>query len=207
MRLSAPKRRKQLIEVAIGLFAQQGYRGTTTRQIADRAGVTEAIIYRHFPTKEDLYWAVLEEQCRARQEMRKSEAPDDKNLSDEQIFSTVAEGILRRNIQDPTLTRLLFFSALESHGLAARFYKTFTAPYFDEMAARIRQRIESGRFRDVDAGLAARTFIGMVFYFYQTQHLFLGEETPSYDVKKVARSIAKMWLQGVSAEGSSNGSS
>ena len=61
MRLSAPFRRQHLISTALELFASQGYEGTTTREIAQRSGVTEAIIFRHFPTKEDLYWAVIEE--------------------------------------------------------------------------------------------------------------------------------------------------
>ena len=48
-RYSSADRREQILGVATGLFAQQGFRGTTTKLIADRAGVTEALIFRHFP--------------------------------------------------------------------------------------------------------------------------------------------------------------
>src|SRR5579872_1057777 len=136
MRLPATERRQQLIEVALKLFAQQGYEGTTTRQIADHAGVTEAIIYRHFPAKEDLYWAVLETQCKQRFDKAKSQNwfEDDLEKSDEDIFTQLAEGILRRNQDDPALLRLMFFCALEKHELASRFYKTYTADWFEQMA-------------------------------------------------------------------------
>ena len=48
-RLPAPDRRRQILAVAMELFARRGFRGTTTRQIAERAGVNEAIVFRHFP--------------------------------------------------------------------------------------------------------------------------------------------------------------
>jgi len=48
--MSGEDRRRQLIEVAIDLFSRRGFSGTTTREIALAAGVTEAIIFRHFAT-------------------------------------------------------------------------------------------------------------------------------------------------------------
>jgi TetR/AcrR family transcriptional regulator len=47
-RMSASDRRNQLIDVAIDLFSRKGFGGTTTKEIAAAAGVTEAIIFRHF---------------------------------------------------------------------------------------------------------------------------------------------------------------
>src|ERR1700684_323688 len=59
-RMSGEDRRRQLIEIAIDLFSQRGLSGTTTRKIALAAGVTDAIIFRHFATKQDLYAAILD---------------------------------------------------------------------------------------------------------------------------------------------------
>ena len=56
-RLTAPDRRRQLIEAAMDLFSRKGFAGTTTKEIALAAGVSEAIIFRHFATKRDLYTA------------------------------------------------------------------------------------------------------------------------------------------------------
>src|SRR5689334_337559 len=58
-RMAAEDRRRQIILVAAELFSQKGFRGTTTKEIADRAGVSEAIIFRHFATKDELYAAIL----------------------------------------------------------------------------------------------------------------------------------------------------
>ena len=54
-RMSGGARRKQIVDVAIRLFSEKGFRGTTTKEIALAAGVNEAIIFRHFTTKKDLY--------------------------------------------------------------------------------------------------------------------------------------------------------
>lgn len=59
-RLPAAKRREQLLDTAIGLFAERGYAGATTAELAKAAGVTEPIIYRHFASKKDLFIAVIE---------------------------------------------------------------------------------------------------------------------------------------------------
>jgi len=44
------------------LFARQGFKATTTRQIAQQARINEAIIFRHFPHKEDLDWTIIDQQ-------------------------------------------------------------------------------------------------------------------------------------------------
>jgi len=53
-----------VLECACGVFSTGSYRGTTTAEIARRAGVTEPILYRHFASKRDLYLAVLAESWR-----------------------------------------------------------------------------------------------------------------------------------------------
>lgn len=58
-RLSGPDRRLSILEAASSVFAEYGLEGAKSQQIAAAAGVSEALIYRHFPSKEALYRAVL----------------------------------------------------------------------------------------------------------------------------------------------------
>ena len=51
--------RQLILQVARGLFMEQGYRTVSTRQIAASCGITQPALYRHFATKQDLYVAVL----------------------------------------------------------------------------------------------------------------------------------------------------
>src|SRR5437667_11796487 len=57
-RLSAEQRREAIVRVALPLFARKGFANTTTRELADAAGVSEALLFKHFPTKEALFSAM-----------------------------------------------------------------------------------------------------------------------------------------------------
>jgi AcrR family transcriptional regulator len=59
-RISAEERRELVLEVAIEEFARRGYHGTPTQDIAERAGISHAYLFRLFPTKADLFIAVTE---------------------------------------------------------------------------------------------------------------------------------------------------
>jgi AcrR family transcriptional regulator len=198
-RVSSADRRKQIIQVAMELFAKQGFQGTTTRQIAESARVNEAILFRHFPHKEDLYWAVLESKCqgaRVRRELR--------NIlwdsgSAEEALAAVAESILRRNREDPTRSRLFLFSALENHKLSDRFFRTHFVQHYDLVATYIRKQIRRGEFRSMDARLAARSFLGMVAHHLQIQELFGGKHYEKFDARRASETMANIWLHGMQA--------
>jgi AcrR family transcriptional regulator len=63
-RLPAKERKAAVLDCACGIFSTGSYRGTTTAEIARRAGVTEPVLYRHFDSKRALYLAVLDESWR-----------------------------------------------------------------------------------------------------------------------------------------------
>jgi TetR/AcrR family transcriptional regulator len=61
VRLPAEERRAAVLDTACKVFSRGTYHGTTTAEIARAAGVSEPILYRHFPSKRDLYLACIEE--------------------------------------------------------------------------------------------------------------------------------------------------
>ncbi len=196
-RYSAQVRRRQIMQAATTLFARRGYEGTTTRRIAQRARVNEAIIFRHFPRKEDLYWAIIEDQCREKDSKGKHPPFPETNGDDRKFFRTIAEEILRRNTREMRLSRLLLFTALENHRLAHRFFRTYVAEYFDLLAHQIRRRIREGSFRQVNPLLAARGFIGMVTYHFLIQELFGGKRYTRFNPRTVSETLTDIWLQGM----------
>jgi AcrR family transcriptional regulator len=197
LRLTGADRRDQIVSVATNLFALQGFNGTTTRQIAEGAGVTEALVFRHFRSKESLYWAVIEAKIQ-------DNSPRERMLrrlrttgTDASILRGLAEDILQRRAQDQTLSRLLLYSALENHHLSQRFFRTFVAGYYDVLADYIARRTHEGAFRRVDPVLAARGFLGMIIYHSWVQELFGGKLYQRLSVKKVSRTLVDVWLQGM----------
>ncbi len=196
-RVASDDRRIQILEVAARLFAAQGFEGTTTRQIATNAKVNEAIIFRHFPCKDDLYWAVLEEWIGRSGGRAALEQRINSEGTDREILTSIAMEMLERRSRDTTLTRLFFFSALENHDLTERFYREHIAGYYDALAAFVRKRIEAGAFRRVDPLLAARGFLGMVVYHSWVQEVFGGKRHQEFAHKAVSEAMVDIWLAGM----------
>ena len=205
MRITAQDRKQQILDVASGLFARKGFQGTTTREIAERARVNEAILFRHFPSKDELYWAVIQDRCTRSHRLENLEATLDLKASDYEIFRAIAEDILRRNRDDKDRTRLLLFSGLENHRLAHRFFKTYVAGYYQILAQHIERRIEQGAFRRVDPLLAARSFMGMIFYHNLVQEIFGGGMYQDFEPELVSAELADIWLRGVTVPVRTNG--
>jgi AcrR family transcriptional regulator len=199
-RYSSADRREQILEVATGLFAQQGFQGTTTKVIAEKSGVTEALIFRHFASKEELYWAVIERKINCAAPLERLVESLEAGGDDLEVLSRVALEVLERRAKDQTLSRLLLYSALEKHELSERFFRNYIANYFEVLARFVRQGIAAGRFRDIDPLLAARGFLGMVVYHSWIQELYRGKEVQDFDLHIVSRTLARIWLQGVQSE-------
>lgn len=62
-RMSAAERKQAIAMAVMPVFAKQGFDGTTTKSMAAAAGVSEALLYRHFPSKESLYHFIQEQIC------------------------------------------------------------------------------------------------------------------------------------------------
>lgn len=159
-----------MIAAAASLFAAKGFNGTTTKEIARAAGVSEALVFKHFPTKRALYTAILAEKVTVN-ELLEAVEESAKKRDDRRVFTLIASFRIRPGV-DPTLLRLLLFSALEGHELSDIFFGKHHKVFYDHLAAYIRTRIDEGAFRDLDPLLAARAFIGMVVHHRLLHEIF-----------------------------------
>lgn len=62
-RLDSDERRKAIVAAAVPLFARKGFAGTTTKELAEVAGISEGLLFRHFPSKKHLYGEILRLGC------------------------------------------------------------------------------------------------------------------------------------------------
>jgi AcrR family transcriptional regulator len=60
VRLPAEERREQILDVAVQVFARQGFHGTSMNDVAEVAGVTKPVLYQHFESKRELFQALLD---------------------------------------------------------------------------------------------------------------------------------------------------
>lgn len=197
VRVAARDRRLQIMEAAKELFARQGFEGTTTREIAERARVNEAIIFRHFPSKEDLYWAIIDRESELAGWQPALRRQLSSAAGDREIFTSIAEDILTRRAKDSSLSRLLLFSALENQERSQRFFQTHVVAYYELIAEYIGRRIQQGTFRAVNPLLAARGFVGMIVYHSLIQEIYGAQRYQDFDVKEVSETLTDIWLGGM----------
>src|SRR5690242_3811920 len=69
VRLDNEGRQRGIVDAAVPLFARKGFAGTTTKEIAEAAGVSEALLFKHFPSKAALYEEILKLGCRGDPEL------------------------------------------------------------------------------------------------------------------------------------------
>jgi AcrR family transcriptional regulator len=165
-RLTAEERRREIVRVAVKLFSQRGFRGTTTKEIAVAAGVSEAIIFRHFATKEELYRAIIDHVSCEGGIAQPDEIVGDAILrkDDRAVFEGLALHALEHHEDDKEFHRLLLYAALEGHELAQMFWERTVIQFYEFLGAYIEERQRDGAMIQVDARVIVRTFIGTIIH-------------------------------------------
>lgn len=195
-RLTGEERRRVIVEAAMALFSQKGFRGTTTKELAEAAGCSEATIFNHFATKEELYSAILEAKSRIEETLAKA-AQAAACKDDVGVFRAVGLQNLMRTEQDPSLLRLLLFSALEGHQQSHRFFESKVRQLHDFLSDYIQGRIADGVFRPVDPLLAARGFLGMIAYHLLIHEIFAVKRPEGLLAEHVVDTFVTLFLEGI----------
>ncbi len=185
-RMPGEDRRRQLLHVAIESFARNGFSGTKTKDIAAAAGVSEAILFRHFASKEDLYHAILDEKEATmggeRWFVETNELAERRD--DRGVFQHVGRQIVRSFREDAAFHRLLLYASLEGHQrlLADLFHERFGLPMGDFLCRYIATRQKEGAFRECDPGIAVMFAIGSVIHYAMARHVLGAKKFPQDEV-------------------------
>jgi AcrR family transcriptional regulator len=199
-RLSAAERRRSILEAAREEFAAAGdIGGTTTKMIAARAGVSEAIIYRYFDSKEDLYIEAVVEPLReivertaaAVEEWPESVTEDRRTARARNFFGETIDSM---SDSLPLLGLVLFGEP----ATAKKFYERCWRPSLDRLSKAWRTYYEENGVTDYpDTDVAARiTFGACLMYALDARYA-----KKKLDSRKVAQQLAEasfdgMWLRG-----------
>jgi TetR/AcrR family transcriptional regulator len=196
--MSGEDRRRQLIEVAIDLFSQRGFSGTTTREIACAAGVTEAIIFRHFATKQDLYAAILDH--------TRAAVADEKWLAEVQsrmdrdddagLFRLIVSSILDIHRTEPRFERLMLHASLEGHELAVMHRNQIMATIGARFREYIERRQRAGAMRECDPRTIIFAVVGMAQAFGMQKYMYQLLE-PLQSDEEITDAFASILMNGV----------
>ncbi len=169
-RMSGDKRRELILQTAFEMFSHRGFSGTTTKDIARASGVSEAMVFKHFSSKDELYAALLEaKKCNEglhefpwESNVPMLEAMKEKD--DFGVFYNFALQALEKHQEDIAFMRMIFYSALEEHEMADRFFGDFVGEIYRFLGGYIEMRQKEGAFRKIDPKIIVRSFLGMLIH-------------------------------------------
>jgi len=199
-RMTGGDRRLQILRVAMHLFSQRGFRGTTTKEIALAAGVSEAMVFRHFATKEELYSAILDHKACLHESMEPLQVVAEAIAAkdDRAVFEGLALDALNQHDCDPEFHRLLLHSALEEHELAQMFWEKFVKQVYRTLRGYIRERQREGAIRDGEPLVIVRAFVGMIIHHSLNNNLWdRKQQLLKISNKAAAREFTDILLNGV----------
>jgi len=199
-RMAGEERRLQIIRVAVRLFSQRGFRGTTTKEIAQGVGVSEAMLFRHFATKVELYAAILDHKACADglKDPGQMIADAVSRKDDRAVFETLAFEALQHHDSDPQFQRLLLYSALEEHELAQMFWERTVLQIYGLLSSYITERQRDGVFRDVNPYVVVRAFVGMIIHHSLNNNLWDRKRALlNISNEQAAREFTEILLSGI----------
>jgi len=204
-RMAGEERRLQILRIAVRLFSQRGFRGTTTKEIAQAAGVSEAMVFRHFATKQELYAAILDHKACAGEQFQDPRVMLEEAVrrkDDRAVFETLACKALEHHDRDPEFQRLLLHSALEEHELAQMFWGRTVLQVYEFLGAYIRERQQDGAFRDLSPNVVVRALLGMIIHHSLNNNLWDKQRT-LIDIsnEQAAREFTDILLNGLLTSG------
>jgi AcrR family transcriptional regulator len=165
---------QRIIEAAYALFLEQGYHGTSMRQIADRAGLTMGGIYNHFDGKENIWEAVFMAKHPYQTILPLVVEAQGKTVAE--FIRTAATDVVSELERHDDLLNLMFIELVEFGGRHLPDIFQAAMPHLQPLAAKFRGL--HGRLRSLPLPVLARSFAGLFFSYYITERLMPPDVRP-----------------------------
>lgn len=192
---------ERILEAAVQLFARQGFSGTSTRKIARLADVNEASLFRHFPNKQELFWAALQSRLgrlRLGKELQNALATQAKP---ELVLPLIIELLVQVATYQSELIRLLDIGLLELRPRAESIYRKQIAPIFDAITQYLDASVKSGTLRCMDPSVTTIALSTTVLVHQCLYGLLVsGAGTPYANSEEAVSAYTKFWLNALRPE-------
>lgn len=194
---SEPQTKSKILQAAQKLFAHKGFSGTTTRDLAEKAGVAEGTIFRHFPNKKAILVELATEGW--------IEILTDllTELSEMGSYKAVGQVMRRRMLnlhKNGDLMRVCFLEAQFHPDLRDRIQTEVIAKMTDVAEAFFQTAMDRGIYRQMNPKFVAQVFLGMFAIAGFSYNTMFEEGTSPIAQKEMAEGLADIFLNGVLAK-------
>jgi AcrR family transcriptional regulator len=194
-RLRASERRATILAVAKVLFSDKGYHGVSVDEIARRLGVSPAILYRHFPSKEALYEEVLNAIACKRESYVEAVVNSDGSFAD--VLRKITRIYIESVSKDPDYLRMELQSALEGSDATRQFFENRWRPFTDLIEFSLQEVAVENGLPGVNGRVAAMAFQGMIREALYAKCIYRSPRYREMSLQELAEQLVTLFLNAV----------
>jgi len=183
----------RISRAAIALFARQGYHGTSTREIARLADVSEVTLFRYFACKEDLFQSALDASFSGISARLVSLDRSMDSRGQQAVLPKIMSLLIDINTISPELTKLVAVAFLELHGKAEQTCCDRLADLFGAITRHLAAGIERGELRDLNPVMVAAAMASTVIALPQLSNLVADSTFSHMSNRESIDEHAKFW--------------
>ncbi len=187
------ERRQQILEAALDLFARQGFYATSTRQVAQAAGVAEGTIFNYFPTKKDLLIAAV---SRGTEQYFEELEPSATATSLDQLRETFRSR-LEIGLRNADRMRFILSELLINRDMRQPYFETVVLRLTGRVEQLLEQRIERGYFRPCNVPVVAGAMVGAVLIFLLAALLDEQGHLQRQSIEETSDELARLFFYGL----------
>ena len=187
--------RESILEGAYQLFLQQGYHGTSMRQIAEEAGIALGGIYNHFSGKEEIFTAVLEAYHPIHEIVPVIQASEGATI--EEYVRNAAMGMMTALERQPGFLNLIFIEIVEFNSQHLQDLVDMTFPKVMSIVSPFAE--SQNKLKDIPLQSIVRSFIGLMFMQVIAEKL-VGSQFVAMPLEEAFEQTLQIFLHGILAE-------
>jgi len=191
-RLSAEQRRKTIIKEAKTLFAKKGFNGVSVDEIVNAVGVSPAVLYKHFPSKEALYKTALREQANTREDYIQAVLETDGSF--EEVLRAMTRIFVASIAWKPDQLKMELHSLLEETEIHRQFFDNHWKTFLDYIDGELRELAETGEIAPMDPRIAGLLFQGMIREALISKVLDRNDRFPERRIDEIADELITLFL-------------
>ncbi len=186
------------MDTGLRLFAEKGFKATTTKEIARRAGVNEVTLFRIFGSKKALFTAVISERSPVVEVGRSVSFDVDKPV--DALLMRNAETVLTILKENRQVLMMVLRDAWRVPRLRSVVSEASVEPGLQMLAGLMEALMDAGRIRRTDPVMAARALMGMVQSYFLTVHLLAGRTPDAEEDRRMLKGFVTIFLDGLREE-------
>lgn len=194
-RLKAAERKASILAVAKVLFADKGFHGVSVDEIAKRLGVSPAVLYQHFSSKEELYEAALNSISVKRENYVTAILEEPSDFAS--VLKRMAQIFSQSVARDPDYLRMELMSALEGTAAASQFFENRWRSFSEYIEYSIKELAKDNNVGKIDPRMASLMFQGMLREALYTKCILKENRFKDISLQNLVNQLIEVFLKSI----------